>query len=125
VTVDERWHAGGCGGRLAAAPAPRLVVSHRRVRLRNGRVHVVLRCVGPAGSSCRGRLWLQPTGLATRRAAAARRRAARYEVPARRTRTLSLPLPRAARGRVRRRGRAVVRLHPPGTLLTVVAPRSR
>jgi len=125
VTVDERWHASDCRRHVAAAPAPRLVISHRRVLLRRGRVRLVLRCAGLAGSSCRGRLWLWPTALASRRTAAARGRTSRYDVPAGVSRALLVPLPRAARDRVRRRGRAVVRLHPQRMLLTVVSPRSR
>ena len=86
---------------------PRFALSHRRVLLTNGRVLIVLKCVGAPSTRCRGTLSLTPTSRTGRgRAAAA---GTRVNIAGGRSATLKIKPSAKLRALIRKNRKTVVR----------------
>jgi hypothetical protein len=86
---------------------PRVVIGHRNTRVRAGRTLVRLRCVGDAGTRCKGTLRLAATRLRARSAAAAPR--ASFSIAAGKSKSVRIQVPPASRLQLAKRGKAVAR----------------
>jgi hypothetical protein len=69
---------------------PKLIVSHRRLRLKDGRALIELRCVGVAGQSCEGTLVLRSIRQSS---GAGSGGTLRFTIPAGKRKTLAASLP--------------------------------
>jgi hypothetical protein len=83
----------------------RLGIGHRDVTVGRRGALVELRCHGPAGARCAGRLALESTDRDTRLRPTA---AAGFDVRAGTKKRVRIPVPAASRGRLARRRKAVV-----------------
>jgi hypothetical protein len=88
-------------------PPLKLSISHRRVRLVDGRVELHVLCTGPLGSRCTGTLALTPAARLTRQAAAVPYGRARFDMPVAHAATLRIEAPARLRALLVRRHTAV------------------
>jgi hypothetical protein len=85
----------------------KLTVSHLRVKLKGGKVRLVLRCEGDDGASCKGKARLRSTKLKSRLQAAGTGKASSFEIPTGARKVLLLDVPKASKRRLARTGKAV------------------
>jgi hypothetical protein len=116
-----------------APPVPAsMVVSHRTVKAKNGRVLIKLKCVGVSGQVCNGNVRLRPTALRSRLGAASSDgRSTTFGIAAGKSRAVSVALPSKSRAQLKLRHKsiamAIVSLADAGakavphTLLTVIS----
>jgi hypothetical protein len=108
ASVDERWVAGsGCGGGAASASAGRVALSHRTVALVRGRARVGIRCRGPRGAACSGRVTLVARSWRSRRLFVADAHAGRFNVRAGGATTVLVAVPPESLSTLRGRRKAV------------------